>query len=92
MKKLNLQKIAYQKEAILYDDWDIPPLTQTFPEIQAEFGNKVFLKATIFFEPVINFFLSINRTGFVMWRQCCQFPKSSKLTYKHRLLQQHQQY
>lgn len=42
---LALQKIAYQKEAILYNDWNIPPLTQTFPEIQAEFENRVFLKA-----------------------------------------------
>lgn len=42
---LELQKIAYQKEATLYGDWTIPPLTQTLPEIQAEFENSVFLKA-----------------------------------------------
>lgn len=42
---LELQKLAYKKEAILYDDWTILPLTQTLSEIQAEFENSVFLKA-----------------------------------------------
>jgi ribosomal protein S18 acetylase RimI-like enzyme len=42
---LELQKLAYKKEAILNDDWAIPPLTQTLSEIQAEFENSVFLKA-----------------------------------------------
>ena len=42
---LELQKLAYQKEAILYDDWTIPPLTQTLSEIQTEYENSVFLKA-----------------------------------------------
>jgi len=44
---LELQRIAYQKEATLYNDWAIPPLTQTLPEIQAEFNNCVFLKALL---------------------------------------------
>ena len=42
---LALQKVAYQSEAKLYGDWAIPPLTQTLPEIEAEFETKVFLKA-----------------------------------------------
>lgn len=42
---LALQKIAYQSEAELNDDWTIPPLTQTLPEILSEFETKVFLKA-----------------------------------------------
>jgi GNAT superfamily N-acetyltransferase len=41
---LELQKLAYQSEAILYDDWHIPPLTQTLPEIEKEFIEKTFLK------------------------------------------------
>jgi RimJ/RimL family protein N-acetyltransferase len=41
---LELQKLAYQSEAILYDDWSIPPLTQTLPEIEREFTEKTFLK------------------------------------------------
>jgi GNAT superfamily N-acetyltransferase len=43
---LALQKMAYQSEAELNDDWTIPPLTETLPEIMSEFETKVFLKAT----------------------------------------------
>lgn len=42
---LALQQISYQKEAILYDDWTIPPLSQTLSEIMTECENNVFLKA-----------------------------------------------
>ncbi len=42
---LALQKLAYQSEAELNDDWTIPPLTQTLPEILSEFETKVVLKA-----------------------------------------------
>jgi len=40
-----MQKIAYQSEAKLNDDWTIPPLTETHPEIMFEFEAKVFLMA-----------------------------------------------
>lgn len=42
---LALQTLAYQSEAKLYDDWTIPPLTQTLFEIEAELETKIFLKA-----------------------------------------------
>ena len=42
---LALQKIAYQSEAKLNDDWTLPPLTETLPEIISEFETKFFLKA-----------------------------------------------
>ena len=41
---LELQKRAYQSEAILYNDWTIPPLTQTLGEVINEFDEKTFLK------------------------------------------------
>ncbi|MBN2313866.1 MAG: GNAT family N-acetyltransferase [Sedimentisphaerales bacterium] len=43
---LDLQKVAYQSEAALYNDFSIPPLTQTREEIRKEFESMVFLKAT----------------------------------------------
>lgn len=46
-KILALQKIAYQSEAMLYDDWTIPALTQPLSEMEAEFGIKIFLKAVV---------------------------------------------
>ena len=42
---LALQKRAYQSEARLYDDWSIPPLTQTLPELLADFDTQLILKA-----------------------------------------------
>ena len=42
---LGLQRLAYQSEARLYDDWNLPPLVQTLESLQAEFANSVILKA-----------------------------------------------
>jgi hypothetical protein len=42
---LALQRLAYQSEARLYGDWDIPPLTQTLAELRAEFATLLVLKA-----------------------------------------------
>jgi ribosomal protein S18 acetylase RimI-like enzyme len=42
---LELQRLAYQSEALLYNDWSIPPLTQTLTQLEDEFQNSVVLKA-----------------------------------------------
>ena len=42
---LNLQKIAYQSEAELVDDYTIAPLTQTLDGITNDFNNGIILKA-----------------------------------------------
>ena len=44
---LALQKLAYQSEARLYDDWSLPPLTQDIASLREEFGASVVLKATV---------------------------------------------
>lgn len=44
---LALQKLAYQSEARLYDDFSIPPLLQTLEELRQEFSHKTVLKATL---------------------------------------------
>ncbi len=41
---LTLQRLAYQCEAELYDDYGLPPLTETLAELEAEFDRSVFLK------------------------------------------------
>ena len=43
-KILELQKLAYQSEAVLYDDWSIPPLIQTLDGIKKEFDEATVLK------------------------------------------------
>jgi GNAT superfamily N-acetyltransferase len=43
---LDLQKLAYQSEAEIYNDYSIPPLMQTLSEIENEFNQQTFLKMT----------------------------------------------
>lgn len=42
---LKLQHLAYQSEAELCGNFDIPPLTQVLSEVEAEFEKGIFLKA-----------------------------------------------
>ena len=42
---LALQKLAFRSEADFYQDWSIPPMTQSLDDIRAEFDKKLFLKA-----------------------------------------------
>lgn len=42
---LALQKLAYQSEAELYNDYNLPPLKQTLAELEAELEEAVCLKA-----------------------------------------------
>ena len=44
---LNLQKLAFQSQARIYDDHSLPPLTQTLEEIRDDFGNQLFLIAEV---------------------------------------------
>jgi predicted N-acetyltransferase YhbS len=44
---LALQKLAYESEARLYDDWSIPPLTQSIESLRDEFTHSVVLKAVM---------------------------------------------
>nr|MDD6336075.1 GNAT family N-acetyltransferase [bacterium] len=42
---LDLQYLAYQSEAKLFNHWDIPPLKQSLADIQNEYRRGVVLKA-----------------------------------------------
>lgn len=42
---LALQKLAYQSEARLYQNWSLPPLMQTLDDVRSELQTKIFLKA-----------------------------------------------
>lgn len=42
---IQLQRLAYESEAKLYQDWTIPPLTQTSKSLQQDFPNFIILKA-----------------------------------------------
>jgi N-acetylglutamate synthase-like GNAT family acetyltransferase len=42
---LAIQKVAYRSEAEIYDDYRIPPLTQSLTEIESDFHTHVFYVA-----------------------------------------------
>ncbi|WP_211214726.1 GNAT family N-acetyltransferase [Chitiniphilus shinanonensis] len=44
---LALQRLAYRSEAERYNDWNLPPLTQTLAALQAEFESAIVLKAEL---------------------------------------------
>jgi GNAT superfamily N-acetyltransferase len=44
---LRLQKMAYQSEAKIYHNYNIPPLTQTIAEIKEEFDTQTFFKTVV---------------------------------------------
>lgn len=44
---LGLQKLAFRSEAELYNDFSLPPLTQTLESIKADFCQKIILKACV---------------------------------------------
>jgi GNAT superfamily N-acetyltransferase len=44
---LALQRLAYQVEARLYDDWQLPPMTQSLDDLLAEFEDMTILKGCL---------------------------------------------
>ena len=42
---LDLQRLAYQTEAAIYDDYTIPPLVETLDQLREQFHTKRILKA-----------------------------------------------
>ena len=42
---LTLQRLCYRSEAELYDDWEIPPLTQTLESLRSEYETSCILAA-----------------------------------------------
>jgi ribosomal protein S18 acetylase RimI-like enzyme len=44
---LDLQRTAYLNEALLYNDFTLPPLTQTLDEIRKDFEKQLFLKYVV---------------------------------------------
>ncbi len=46
-KILKLQRLSYQTEAALYDDWTLPPLTQTLRELLEHYDDHIILAARL---------------------------------------------
>lgn len=41
---LALQKLAYQSEAVLHNDFNLPPLLQTLSDLEAQYQTHLILK------------------------------------------------
>lgn len=59
----NLQKLAYRSEAEIYNDYPIPPLTQTLQKMMADFEDQGFLKASAGGRIIGSSFIRTFRTG-----------------------------
>ena len=44
---LAIQRLAFTREAAIYDDYSIPPLTETVEQLEAAFNDHIILKAEI---------------------------------------------
>jgi hypothetical protein len=44
---LALQRLAYESEAIIYDDWSLPPLTQSLRSPEQDIADCIVLKAVV---------------------------------------------
>lgn len=44
---LKLQKLAYLSEALIYNNYRIPPLIQTLEEVEDKFQDHIYLKAVV---------------------------------------------
>ncbi len=44
---LKLQRLSYRTEAALYDDWKLPPLTQTLRELLEQYDDHTILAARL---------------------------------------------
>jgi ribosomal protein S18 acetylase RimI-like enzyme len=44
---LKLQRLSYRTEAALYDDWTLPPLTQTLRELLEQYDDHTILAARL---------------------------------------------
>lgn len=71
---LLLQKKAYKSEATLYNDFNIPPMTQTIDELVNEVSNEIVLKAEIN-EQIIGSIRAEEEDGIVYIRRLIVEPE-----------------
>jgi hypothetical protein len=77
MALLNLQKLAYQSEAKLCNDYTIPPLTQTYESISKDFSNMDMLKAVDENGNIIGSVRASEKEGWHNWSK----PEAEKTAF-----------
>lgn len=85
-KILELQYLAYQSEAKLFDNMDIPPLKQTLEEVYEEFQKGIILKAVDDAGVLIGSVRAYQKNGTVYIGKLMVHPKRQKKGIGTKLL------
>jgi len=85
---LELQYIAYQSEAKLFNSTDIPPLKQTLEEIRSEFQKGIILKAVDGSEIIIGSVRAYQENETVYIGRLMVHPKMQKMGIGSKLLEE----
>lgn len=75
---LDLQYLAYQSEAEIYNDYNIPPLMQTLEDVEREFDKGVILKATDKSGKIIGSVRAVCENGSVYIGKLIVHPKRQR--------------
>ena len=75
---LKLQHLAYQSEAKLFGDMDIPPLKQTIEEVDEEFEKGTFLKVVDDSGAIIGSVRAYEENGTIYIGKVMVHPKMQK--------------
>lgn len=89
---LKLQYLAYQSEAALFGNKDIPPLTQTLDEVIDEYNEGLILKMTDESGVIIGSVRAKEKDGTVYIGKLMVRPDHQKKGYGRRLLLEVEQY
>ena len=89
---LKLQYLAYQSEAALFGNKDIPPLTQTLDEVIEEYNEGLVLKMTDERGAIIGSVRAKEKAGTVYIGKLMVRPGHQKKGYGRRLLLEVEQY
>lgn len=82
---LALQYSAYQSEALLLNNYDIPPLKQTLPELQQEYEQGLILKLTDRDGKIIGSVRAYEKTGSVYVGKLMVLPECQRQGWGSRL-------
>ena len=89
---LKLQYLAYQSEAALFGNKDIPPLTQTLDEVIEEYNEGLVLKMTDGSGVIIGSVRAKEKAGTVYIGKLMVRPDHQKKGYGKRLLLEAEKY
>lgn len=89
---LELQYLAYQSEAALFGNKDIPPLKETLDELQDQYNNGVVLKLVTDDNEIIGSVRAFQKDGIAYIGKLMVHPDHRRHGYGSRLLSEIEKY